>query len=526
MNKAANIAQVSAKGSFHVMWGLVISTIISAVGTIFVARLLGSVLYGLYSIALTAPTLLGTFRDWGISSAMIRYSSQYRAEDRATEVRSIVVAGLIFEILLGLALTLISFTLSDYLAVSLFNRPAIASLIQIASFSILSSSLIGTATAVFTGTDRMEVNSIMLICESVVKTVLMIALVYIGLGTTGAVVGFTVSALVAGLIGIIMTWSIYKKLPKKTGLKLEMLAYIKEMLRYGVPLSLSAITAGFLAQYYAFLLPIYVPEDAIIGNYRIAQNFIILIGFFATPITTMLFPAFSKLDFQKDKEALRNVFQLSIKYASLLVVPVAVLVMSLSDPAVSTLFGSSFGTAPLFLALLAINYLYTALGNLSAGNVLSSQGRTKLVLVLALITAAIGFPVGTVLIPLFGVIGSLMGSLTIGLPSLFVALYWIKKYYNLTVDWNSSAKIVLSSAITGALTYIVVSQLDFASWIRLIIGVLFFIVILIPSLLLTRAFTKSDLNNLRVMIEGLGPLKRIFGRIFDIMERIMSIVRM
>jgi O-antigen/teichoic acid export membrane protein len=200
--------------------------------------------------------------------------------------------------------------------------------------------------------------------------------------------------------------------------------------------------------------------------------------------------------------------------------------MSLSDPAVSTIFGSTYETASLFLALLAIMYLYPALGNLSAGNLLSSQGQTKLVLILALVTAAIGFPVGSILIPLFGVTGSIVGSLTIGLPSLFIALYWVRKYYDLTVDWNASAKITLSSGITGALTYLIVAQLGFASWIRLIIGVIVFILILIPTMLFTRAITKPDLVNLRIMIAGLGPLNKVIGKIFDVIEKIMTALKL
>ena len=101
--------------------------------------------------------------------------------------------------------------------------------------------------------------------------------------------------------------------------KLEIKAYIKTMVKYGAPLSISAIIGGFLTQYYAFLLPIFNTKDNVmIGNYGIAINFVVLIGFFSTPITTMLFPAFSKLNSQKDKETIKNVFQSSIKYASLL----------------------------------------------------------------------------------------------------------------------------------------------------------------------------------------------------------------
>jgi O-antigen/teichoic acid export membrane protein len=72
MSKASEMAKVSAKGSFHLLWGLVVSTVISSVATIFIARLLGSDLYGLYGIVLITPTLMGVFRDWGINSAMVR----------------------------------------------------------------------------------------------------------------------------------------------------------------------------------------------------------------------------------------------------------------------------------------------------------------------------------------------------------------------------------------------------------------------------------------------------------------------
>ena len=114
MSKAANIAKVSATGSFHLLWGLVISTVISSIATIFVARLLGSDLYGLYGIVLTAPTLIGIFRDWELI-AMVRYAAQCRGEYRESEVRSIFVSGLIFEIIMGLALSGVSFGLSGYL---------------------------------------------------------------------------------------------------------------------------------------------------------------------------------------------------------------------------------------------------------------------------------------------------------------------------------------------------------------------------------------------------------------------------
>ena len=526
MSKAADMAKVSAKGSFHLLWGLVISTVISAVATIFVARLLGSDLYGLYGIVLIAPSLIGVFRDWGINSAMVRYTAQFRSEDRPAEVRSILISGIIFEIAVGMALSAISFALSGYIATNVFHRPEITSLIQVASISILAGGLISAATAAFTGIEKMALNSIMLICESIIKTVIMMALVILGLGTSGAVLGYTIAMVIAGAIGLALVGTQYKKLPKLTDAKLEIKAYTKTMLTFGMPLSVSVIISGFQAQYYTFLLPIfYITDNTAIGNYRIASTFVVLIAFFATPITTMLFPAFSKLNPQKDKQTLQNVFQYSVKYASLLVVPVAALVMCLAEPAVSTLFGTTYSSAPLFLALLTLNYVFPAFGSLSVGNFISSQGKTTFILYLTLITAAIGIPLGYILIMQIGVLGLIVTSLVTGIPTTIISLYWIRKHYELTVDWRSSAKILLSSAIAAALTYILISLLDYSSLIRLIIGAVFFTLFYLATVLLTRTINKSDMENLRGMVSGLGIIGKIFSRILNMIEKLMKILK-
>ena len=181
MSKTGDIAKVSAKGSFHLLWGLIVSTVISSVGVIFIARLLGSDLYGLYTVVLSVPIFISIFRDWGINSAMVKFTAQYRAEGRIDEIRSIFLAGLIFEVTMGLVLSLLSFFLADFIAGAVFSRPLIASLIQIASLSILTSGLINAATAVFTGYERMALNSIMLVCQSIFKTATIIGLVILGL---------------------------------------------------------------------------------------------------------------------------------------------------------------------------------------------------------------------------------------------------------------------------------------------------------------------------------------------------------
>ena len=522
MTKAAEMAKVSARGGFNLLWGIVLSTVISAAGTIAITYILGAANYGLYSIALIGPTLIATFRDWGVNSAMVKYSAQYNAENNS-KIRSIFVSGLLFEIILGLLLSILSFVLSPLIASS-FHRPALVSLIQIGSFILLTGGLVNAATAAFTGMETMHLYSFMLIIQSIVKTALIVGLVLLGFGTLGAITGFTSATIIAGLAGVLLMWTIYKSLAKSTDNKLEIMATIKTMLNYGLPVSIGSILTGFLTVFYSYILAIYVTNNAIIGNYNLSLNFVILITFFATPVTTMLFPAFSKLDYKKDNETLKNVFQYSVKYASLIVVPVSALVIALAKPGIGTIYQNRYSEAPLFLALLSVAYLYTAFGNLSVGNLLNGQGYTTYNMKLSILTVAIGFPVSFVLISHFGVIGLIATTLTVGLPSLYISLRFIKKQFGVSIDWVSSAKILFSSLITAILTYALVSFLVFSNPIRLVIGVVAFVVIFLASIIVTRTIDKGDLASLREIINVLGPLRKPLRFLLNVIEKLMMIL--
>jgi O-antigen/teichoic acid export membrane protein len=315
----------------------------------------------------------------------------------------------------------------------------------------------------------------------------------------------------------------YQALPKAPEGKLEFIKTTKIMLKYGLPLSIGAILAGFLTQFYGTIMYIFVPNNSLIGNYSVSLNFVVLITFFATPVTTMLFPAFSKLDAKKEPELLQNVFQYSVKYATLVVVPVTAMVMALAQPAISTLFEGKYEQAPLYLALSAVTYLLTAVGSLSIGNLINSQGFTKYNLKLTLLTVIIGFPLSFVMISQFGIIGLIVTSIVVGLPSLFLGLRFIKKNFGVSVDWISSAKIVFSSGAAAVLTYVIISQLPFSSLIQLIVGIIIFVIAVILLAVITRTINKADLVNIRQIVNALGPLRKPLAIVLNLIEKLMGI---
>ncbi|MGD2066544.1 MAG: oligosaccharide flippase family protein, partial [Candidatus Bathyarchaeota archaeon] len=297
---------------------------------------------------------------------------------------------------------------------------------------------------------------------------------------------------------------------------------LNDMLRYGVPLSISTIIGGFLLQFYGFMMAFYC-NDVMIGNYQVANNFAVLLTFFTIPIATVLFPAFAKLNPQNEPELVKTVFKSSVKYTAILLVPATTAVMVLAQPMVSTLFGEQYVYAPFFLSLLVITNLTAAFGNLSMNALLTGLGETKALMKLSLLTLALGFLLAFLLIPNLGITGIIIGNLIASIPSTLLGLGWIFKKYRVSADLRSTAKVFASTAIVTGITYISLSFFNTAEWMRLMVGGIVFLVSYLIVAPFMGAIVKEDIHNLRALFSGMGFIVKIINLPFIIAEKAASI---
>ena len=193
-----------------------------------------------------------------------------------------------------------------------------------------------------------------------------------------------------------------------------------------------------------------------IGNYKIATNFIVLLSFLTTPISNVLFPAFSKLDPRNENNLLKTVFASSVKYTNLLLVPATMALVVLATPLIGTLYGNKWSYAPPFLALSVVFYLLSLFGLRSMGSLLSAMGETRLVAENGLLSLIISIPVAFLMVP--SLRNNWNDSRTSKLqlcPSTFIGLYLIWKRYGAKADFGASAKIFLASALAAVTVYAV-----------------------------------------------------------------------
>ncbi|MCW4023283.1 MAG: oligosaccharide flippase family protein [Candidatus Bathyarchaeota archaeon] len=518
MSKSSNLAQSSARGGFNILWGMVLSAIISAVSTVIIGNTLSQDDVGLVSIALSGPTMITFIRDLGINDALVKYATQFRTENRTEKLKNLIVVGIRFELILGVVFTVASFLLSGVMA-NILGRPTIVPLIQIASLMILADGLLKTVQSVFMGYEKMALRSLTLVIQAILKTFVMVLLVVLRFGAYGAVIGQIIGYIAAALVSVALFYlTILTKL-RNQNYHVEFLSTIKTLVTFGLPLSISTMLTGILAQFFVFLTAIYT-SDLMISNYDMAIKFGMLVSVFASSVVTIMFPTFSKIQGQYEPQTIRNVFQYSVKYSSLLIVPLVFAVIALSAPGVESLFQDRFEFTPMFLSLYVLIFLYSAIGNLSVGSLINSQGKTQVNMKITILTFILGVVLCLVLVPTFHVFGLLAAHVFSGLPGIIISLWWINKNYNATVDWVSAIKILGISAFSAFITYFVNSQLNLTSWVGLLVGIPIFLGTYVIVAPLVGAINYVDIKILKDAVKSLGHLAIIFDVLFYPIEKI------
>ena len=521
----SDVAKASAKGSFFLFLGEASSKIIMAIASILIARLLGPEDYGLYTIAMIAPSFLISLSDLGISPALTRFSARFRSEGKDHKVVGLIQVGIISKFVFSLILSLVLLLLSESIATWVLRRPGIGFLIRFTSLYLIGQVIFMTLNSVFIGIDKTENSSLLMNIQAVTKTMASPLLIILGMGALGAILGAGLGFLLAAGIGVTVLLlrtcpSLYSS---NHGENVDFFQGLRLMVSYGTPLYLSSIIFSLLTQYQRFISAIFV-SNMEIGNYTIAVNFSVLITLLSYPIATSLFPAFSKLNIEEDQDKVKKMFKLSVKYTSLLVIPASLAVAVLSKELVYTLYGSQYQLAPSYLALYILSFLCAGLGMFVVGNLFNGQGDTGTILRISLVNLGLSAPLASILTFYYGIPGLLASTLTSQLLSTTCGLFLAHKKYAVTVDATSSIRIVITSLCSTLLVYIFITLVPIPVPIfKLAAGGSLFMTSFLAFAPLLRVIDKEDINNLDELVKELAPIYPIARRILNLEKKILSL---
>lgn len=513
MAEEAEIAKTAAKGAVQLFTARAISRSIAFIGTLVLIRLLGPENYGLIAVVMVFPNILLLLDDpySGISSATTKYLAEYRVNKQLGKIKPIIFSAFTFRLFLGIGLTAFCFVAAGMFA-SILGKPELAPLIRVASLTILAWALFYFAVSVFMGLDVMINYAILMIIYDAFKAVLPVGLVLIGMGVLGAVIGNVIGFIFAGSVGVVLVIVVMRKIAKR-GRSMTSRGALKQQLSYGSPLMLASLIGAGAGRYYSFLMAAFCALKDI-GDYKAAFTMTLPIYYITLPIMEVLFPALSKLGFENNPQAMERVFRYSVKYSSLIILPLAALTSLFAKPIIQSFFGAKYEGAWLYLLLLAATWLNHGFGGGHLSQLLMSQGQTKVITKINIITTTAGVIAASILIPYYGILGLILTSVVGYLFGYVFVIREVHRLYGIETPLNYVWKIYASVFIVMALLW-PLYFVNIGSIFVLALGVVAGLIVYILCLSITRALDANDMRNIKVIAKPYPIVSKIIGKVLD-----------
>jgi O-antigen/teichoic acid export membrane protein len=514
------IAEESARGGFYLVSGSFMSTLVLALMAILVGRLLGPELYGQYALSFFITEMLYIFADFGITSGVVKYSASLRAEGKIGRAAKIIKDALLLKATIGIAFFLLNFALADFFAVTLLNRPELVFYIRLASVSIIFQVVISVATSAYLGLDKTHYNALTTNIQAFSKAIISIALVLLGFSVAGAVLGHVAGYIIAGVFGSTILLLILRKYSKNSDDNIGFTQTSKTLISYGIPLYLSAVLGGFIVPYQNFILAIFT-TNIDIGNLKAAANFYALVTVVSAPITTTLFPAFSKLDSTMN-EKIATFFKFANKYTTIFIIPIATLLIIYSKEIIQVIYGSTYQTAALFLSIHCLLYFLVGLGFLSLTSLFNGLGKTRITLKISLISLLTILTLSPILAKAYGVPGVIAAGISATAASTCYGMYVAKRNFKIQFDTKSLVKIYFIGIASTAPSLLLLQTSLLPSLANVIIGGLLYLAIYVTLTPIARVVNNSELKTLAEIVQKIKFLAPIIKPLLRYQEKILN----
>jgi O-antigen/teichoic acid export membrane protein len=411
---------VAAKGG-----GIIASGRLFAYGARFLlayllARALGVENYGLYTLAISAATLIAGITTFGLDSALVRYVAiNARRKDEAGLWGALQI-GLGLGVILSAIVATSLFALAYIVADRVFDEPTLAPLLQLVALMVpfmVMSSVISGATRGFKNMKYtvMANNFAMLI----VRLILTIILFVIGMNAVQAVIVFGLGNLVAT---VMLIYFLHKQFSLKRPLKSATRSW-REIFSYSVPLWISGLMSTFRNNIKTIFLGTFATV-ASVGIFSVISsvNRIGRLAFNSINMSTK--PVIAELHEAGDLDQMGHIYHATTRWAVTINLPIFLILMMFPEEILS-IFGREFADGATALRILAIAELANV-GTGICGTIIDMTGYTKVKLFNSVVQVVTAIGINLLLIPRYGLIGAAIGSLAvIGLVNYMrVAQVW------------------------------------------------------------------------------------------------------
>jgi O-antigen/teichoic acid export membrane protein len=273
----------------------------------------------------------------------------------------------------------------------------------------------------------MKTFAYLMVLQSLLMTLFIVAFVWSGFGVEGAVWGIVLSVVGGCIFGLYSS-------RKFLHLALHgLLQGAKRLVSFGSQVFV-ADALGLILLYTDIILIGYFLATEDVGYYSVAVSLSTFFLLVPQAIQRITFPATSGYWSQNNRQALSNMIDKSMKYAACLLLPLGLGVGFFARDIITGVFGQEFIHAAWPLCVLLIARVITGSTNVPIGLSFSGVGRPDIPLKLAVITAGANVGLNILLIPRWGILGAAIATTVSLLLGVIIFLALMPRILGVRID--------------------------------------------------------------------------------------------
>ncbi len=492
--------------------GQILGAIITILTFIYVTRFLGPSNYGIYVFAIGFSALVSAVGNFGIGSYMSKNLSLFSYKKNIEGINRTISSSYILLFIVALILTLIGILISGVVSGVFISKINISYITLTIASCIIFFSMIQNvnvhALAGFSGGKQAAVTSITV---DIIQLISIVALLLLGLGVNGAVLGILLGNIIGSMLSIFFILRIAKTykgfrlfMPKKK--------MLSEVFNFSFPLAINNVLNTAMQNFSILFLGFYV-TSAIIGNYGAALKGLNFATIAYGTMSMVVLPIFAKINASKKAKEIGNSYTKVMVYSLVLTLPFIIFVSAMAQPAVYLLLSNKYYLAPLFLTLITLGVAINMIAYY-IGSILASNGLTKKMLKYNGVSVAIQLLLLMVLTPYFGVLGVILPVFILGgLMNDILLIMAVKNNVSAKINY----KRIIACVVGALLLYIPLSIAFITSSIilQLILGFILSIVFYPIILSFLNIIGADDISGIRSFVPKVPFLSKAFDYILS-----------
>jgi O-antigen/teichoic acid export membrane protein len=465
-----------AKNTFALFIAQIVSTVLSIVLSVFLARDLGDVIFGKYSFAIALALFFSVFSDVGYRTLLVREVARDRTK------ASIYLSNIFcFHVILSLIIFVFL-----VITINLMNYPTdTKGFVYLFGLYTLLEALSSTFKVTFRAFQHMEFEAGITIFSNIIRVASGIVVLFLGYGLLEIAFVFIFS----GIVDLFLSFFMCERRFVKTQMQFNT-TFFKNSIKIALPLWAVSLFGTIYTRTGTIMLSA-MKGDAVVGWYNAAYSLVLGLGPIPLLFIGSLQPTISYY-YMYSRESLKITYEKSFNYLFILGLPIAVGTTMTANKIIFFFYGQAYANSIVILQILAWNILILFLYTILGGFLISIDKQNQMALSVVL-TALLNVVLNVLLIPYLSYVGSALATLFAVTFLLVTYLFFLSKYLHRLPYKKIIMKPALAVSVMGIFIY-------FFSFLNLFLligvgAVLYFI-----TLFLIRGFTKEDITLFRQIL--------------------------